>query len=890
MEKIRAYVINHGHMDIEWYQPLTTYGEWFCESLRMLCRITESDEEYRCYVLDGAVFPVLYAMQTDPSLQEDVKALIAKGKLRIGPFYTQFDEFLVCGENMIKNCLWGDRGSRKLGAGPMKAGYLPDNFGHPAQLPQILNNFGIRSLFFSRGMCDIANGIREFLFRAPDGSEVAAQNFSYGASFRIYENNDPRPSVPNYLPFFKNEYFTYEYLTDLSIHRDHEGIARQLIDGVRSNARFYPSGIVPVFVGADHCPPQEGLTETLRLANGMQEEIEFLFTDAQKLSDVLYAEKDRLPVFSGDLIGAKYAELFFGAMTTRIYLKQRMYACERLLFDYALPLAAYAKWLGHETTQDALDEATRLLLINSAHDSIHGAGIEAVHRENEYRFDRAAQLCVSSIHHSLKDIAQHLRSETDCDEIAVYAPHDHDGYVSAWIYTGAMEPDITDPSGNPCECAVVPRSEVIRNANGQPYYVRPEGDGDHIREVVFRARLFAGQVRKFFYRPSERRICDPSYRQDGKIENEFYSLEIRGGRPVLTDRTDDRTMAGFLRFIEDAEAGDVFDHCEPWKGSNPYDSDEFGYTDVRARDCGVYQELSAKCTMKVPLETVGDDRSGSLTDLPILLTFRLWKGIRRLDIGVRIRNYARNHRVRAVFSFPSDLGSVTANELFCTEEFPVERPPKTEGWTEDPTRELPFRDWVSVQDGVSRCTVSAKGLYTFETPDRHSIAFTLFRSVGELMRINLKKRKGCCSAGYPVDRAQCLADMAFEFSLFTHSARDSMYEIHRMTEQFIAPPAVHTFRKNEGVSAGSRSVGLYRFIGNASFAVSLFELSYDRDHFLLRFYETNGHRETARIDLSHFSRVFLSDMNETVRDELPMRDGMVELDVAAYQVITLLMK
>jgi alpha-mannosidase len=349
MKKLKAYVVNHGHMDIEWYQPLTVFGEWFCQSIDMLEKIAENEPDYKCYVYDGVVFPVLYAMEKDERLKEKVRKLLDSKKLRLGPFYTQFDEFLACGESIIKNCLWGDRLCRELAASPMKAGYLLDNFGHPAQLSQILNNFKIKSLFFSRGMCDVGDNVKEFLFCSPDGSQVVAQNFSYGSSFKIYENNSPIPGNPNLMPYYNKGtygYGTYEYLCDLSKHIDHKGIAEQLIEGVKNAARFYPTGIIPLFVGADHCPPQEGITKTLKLANEMQDEIEFIFSDAEELSELLSKEATALPRHNGDLLGSKFDRLLFGATTTRIYLKQDMYNSEHLLFAYALPLKTYDKKLG----------------------------------------------------------------------------------------------------------------------------------------------------------------------------------------------------------------------------------------------------------------------------------------------------------------------------------------------------------------------------------------------------------------------------------------------------------------------------------------------------------------------------------------------------------------
>ena len=65
------------------------------------------------------------------------------------------DEFPVSGEALIRNLLFGEQTGEKLG-GIVKVGWLPDTFGHVAQLPQILRNFGIDNLIFSRGLGDQA--------------------------------------------------------------------------------------------------------------------------------------------------------------------------------------------------------------------------------------------------------------------------------------------------------------------------------------------------------------------------------------------------------------------------------------------------------------------------------------------------------------------------------------------------------------------------------------------------------------------------------------------------------------------------------------------------------------------------------------------------------------
>src|SRR5450756_334392 len=174
MPKMIGFVVVAGHLDIEWYQPMRSYRFWTVEALEQLKHIAAHRPDFRNYALDGQVFPLEAYLEVVPEDRQVMMDLIASKKLSIGPFYTQFDEWLPSAEAIIRNCLYGNRLSNQFGR-CMKAGYLPDNFGHPLQMPQILNNFGIDSLLFMRGMPEIEGAHPdEFILEGPDGSRAVS--------------------------------------------------------------------------------------------------------------------------------------------------------------------------------------------------------------------------------------------------------------------------------------------------------------------------------------------------------------------------------------------------------------------------------------------------------------------------------------------------------------------------------------------------------------------------------------------------------------------------------------------------------------------------------------------------------------------------------------------
>ncbi len=98
------------------------------------------------------------------------------------------DNFLASGEALVRNLLEGGRAVRRYGGKPMRVGYAPDTFGHPAILPTLFAGFGIKSAVTWRGFGG-ERGQEKDLYRwiGPDGSEAVMihlppQGYENGAS------------------------------------------------------------------------------------------------------------------------------------------------------------------------------------------------------------------------------------------------------------------------------------------------------------------------------------------------------------------------------------------------------------------------------------------------------------------------------------------------------------------------------------------------------------------------------------------------------------------------------------------------------------------------------------------------------------------------------------
>src|SRR6202022_675059 len=137
--------------------------------------VLERNPEFPSFTLDGQAIVLEDYLEVRPENEGRLRALLAAGRIEVGPSYELPDEFLVGAEALVRNLLLGRAVCERFGAEPSPVGYLPASFGHPLQLPQILAGCGIGSFIFSRGLGDEFDELGViFRWRAPDGSEVLA--------------------------------------------------------------------------------------------------------------------------------------------------------------------------------------------------------------------------------------------------------------------------------------------------------------------------------------------------------------------------------------------------------------------------------------------------------------------------------------------------------------------------------------------------------------------------------------------------------------------------------------------------------------------------------------------------------------------------------------------
>ncbi|WP_406408117.1 glycosyl hydrolase-related protein [Streptomyces sp. NBC_01643] len=344
-----AVFVPHFHWDREWYEPFQVFRHRLVAALDTVLETAEADPDFR-FTVDGQMAAIEDYLEMRPENRDRVKALVADGRLAIGPWLILLDEFLCSGETIVRNLQMGWVAAAGLG-GSMSVGYLPDMFGHVAQMPQILARAGIEHAALWRGVPGSVDG-HAFRWRAPDGSEVRTEFLFDG-----YDNGLDVLLVP-------------------------DQIRRALGEYAEMTAERWGNDPVLAMAGTDHNAPDPQLAGWLRRASGDECPIT-IATLPEYIRD--HVRDEVSAVVTGELRSHVRGNILPGVLSVRLGLKQRMAVAERTV-DHAERMNAL--WSRRDDSR-FLSLAWHKIIESSAHDSVVGSGTDETCEQVDARLAEA---------------------------------------------------------------------------------------------------------------------------------------------------------------------------------------------------------------------------------------------------------------------------------------------------------------------------------------------------------------------------------------------------------------------------------------------------------------------------------------------------------------------
>ncbi len=734
----RVDIVPHTHWDREWYSPFQTFRLRLVDLLDQLLPQLEADPSYAHFLLDGQMAVVDDYLAVRPEAEERLRALATTGRVAMGPWYALPDEFLVSGETLVRNLQRGLRVAARFG-GAMEVGYLPDMFGHVAQMPQLLRQLGFEHAVVWRGVPSAVDR-SGFWWSAPDGSTVRA------------------------------EYLPQGYGNGALVPDDAKALVRRIGEFEEEQGDLL-TGPILWMNGTDHLMPQPWLGRVVAEANALDAGYDLHICSLAE--HVQHAPTDGLPSWSGELRSGARANLLMGVASNRVDVKQAAAIAERALERLAEPLSALflpaEAWPGR-----LLDEAWLEVLRNSAHDSICACSVDEVCDAVLHRFAEATHIATGLTDRALHALGATVGVDSRTPVVVNPSARPRSGLVelrlpgvdlppgTQLVSSRAAEWVMVDDT--PAEIATVMVSELeyVRNVlsftletidGGELISVEREEAGTLVtppirRELAALRETHRGQAVRVRVRPPPVMTVLARVDDVAGFGWETWTGATAPAAPVTVDEHHlangvldvvvdpaDGTFtvnghSGLGRLVDGGDVGDTYNWCPP---ATELLVDAPVAVTTRVIEPGpVRGRLEVVRTYELPTHVHDQARAG-LQRVDVRTTLELHAGDDLVRVHVELDNHGlRDHRLRVHLPLPERAASSEAECAFAI----VERGLIAEGGpTETGLATYPSRRFVR----AGGLTVAHEGLLEYELVDLDDgaatageLAITLVRSTGML--------------------------------------------------------------------------------------------------------------------------------------------------------------
>ena len=877
-EKYQGLVVSHTHWDRAWYWPFEWFRIRLVQTIDQIIEILDTIPGYKAFVLDGQTVVLEDYLEVKPEKRADLERLVKSKKLFIGPWYILPDEFLVSGESLIRNLMLGDRICREFG-GMMKEGYVPDPFGHIAQMPQILRGFDIRSFIFSRGMgAEIEQTGSEFQWEAPDGTQILAlnQRDNYGnlASWGFpFEFGDYRNRKPEKEQALKDVLASIEKIAG---------------DSTTPNLLFNN--------GVDHLPPQPEVPELIEYVNQHSDNIQLTHGTFSDYVDAVIAANPSLKTIRGELIDNYHRPILLSVYSARMYLKQANFHCQQLLEKFAEPLSVLAKLAAGSDFTPFLQQAWRTLLKNHPHDDICGCSTDEVHRENMTFFQRVRQIGDYISERTILDIAEKNPDSNDTRKLFVFNPLN---WQRSDVFSAKIRIPVTDEQqlfhqsislkdsqGKLHPCQIISkkpqfRMELFKDVNYHEYDVRVAVDA-----------LPANRFAIFEIVPDVEAATETDLRAgDRFLENAFYRIDVNpNGSFNIVDKQFGVNYPNCHIFEDTEDTGDEYTYS--WAENSRTVTTENFQPEIRLKASGAFSatiEISGDFLLPAKLSDDRKTRSSEMVQCKLRTEITLLANTRRIECRTEFDNAVEDHRLRVLFPSGSTAKTCFADGHFAVIERPCYYPGKPTAATRSEYYATRHQNtFVSVADEQSGLMLANRGLPEYEIIEQNGkamIALTLLRCVGWLSRNDFITRVIQAGPKIATPEAQCPGSHVFEYALIPHQKLWRTNAVFHQAHNFATQVFAQSFSGN--FPEEWQSISLIHF-DHPEICISTMKIADDGNGIIVRIYNPGDTQISATATVfAPIRKVQLTNLNEETGELVsPDNETTFTVNLGKYEIRT----
>ncbi|MBA3346355.1 MAG: hypothetical protein H0T44_13845 [Gemmatimonadales bacterium] len=754
MPRLTFHLIPHTHWDREWYLTSPDFLARLVPALDELLDQLDGDPGFRSFLLDGQTVLLNDYLEVRPGQRERVRKLVTAGRLQVGPWYVLADEMIPSAESLVRNLLAGRADAESLG-GRNDVLYSPDAFGHPAALPALAGEFGIRYGVLWRGLGGEPGQLRDlYRWRAPSGHELLVYHLPPGG----YEIGAALPADTDQLPAAWSR------------------VRSEVVSRAATSQ-------VAVFVGADHHAAHPAIGGLRDLLQALEPESRVQVSRLHEFFSAAEAAGAELPLLQGELRWSYgYTWTLQGVHSTRAPLKRRHAEAELMLERIAEPLAALASRHGALDVRPLLGHAWHTLLQCQFHDSIAGCTADPVAERVERRIEDAATFGRAVARAGLDALTgnrpDHARDHPEdvSPQLLIWnpVPRERGGVVIAdltWFRRdvlvgppGGREPRRGDPPAQGeistalggATFQVLGRFTAHERLDSARHY--PDQDQVHVVRVACTAPPLGGFALTAPAPGSSPRV--PVRVEPRRLDNGLVEVVISPtGTLGLHDRRGGARFGDLLRLESGGDLGDSYTYAPPVPDR------------LRRMAAPVRTRVLAEGPLVGAIEVRGTLTAAN-GSIGVRLVVTLHAGSAAIRCTLELDNQASDHRLR--LSFPTGVagapstaggpfGSVTRQPAgAAVRNYPRETPVAT----------APAQRFVAAAANGRGLAVLAPGFFEYELTHGGELLVTLLRCVGQLSREDLSTRPGHAGWPVPTPLAQCRGRERLQFGLSAVTEED----------------------------------------------------------------------------------------------------------------------
>lgn len=827
------FLVPHTHYDVVWAMTKEDYLNIHKKLLRQALDMIHTGGGFKFLVEQTYLLEEIES--DDPALFAEIHDAIQKGDIEIADGeYLMPDPMIPAEEILVREILFGKLYARETFGVDVPVAWMADGFGLNAQLPQIYRKSGYKWLAFRRGLPrSVGSRTSEFMWEGLDGTRIFAHWMPLG------------------------------YRAGLDMTRWEESY-RKLEDLAATSNILMPCGSGGMLI-------QEEIPDTVRAWNASGDAPEMRIATPSQFFEAVSQCPEPPTVFKGELYSADLEDIFPDVVSSRISLKLAIRDCEDLI--KSVEKAAALQYLrGHRYPTDRLNAAWKKMLFLSFHDVVPSCGIDEIYDEAwEYIADiraLAREFWASVVETIPRDRARGAG-------VMVLNPHN-------WEITDWVEVDVKLGTGWSTEPGIfADGKELVSEARE----ITRWDDGSIQRvKLGFLATAPAMGTRVYEVKPRSRNFRSKKIKVNGNtVSTGFFDLRVdeRGILEVMDK--EGRTMLRGNEVVIDAEVGDLYFHksfLDEVLGSESGAGIRFGafkpegLTIEKGPVRSIITFTNAFYCLRWPYYLTDKYKPLLYRQKTLEVTKRVivYNDIPRIDFFTELNLQQPHVRVRLRFDTGMAAPQYTRETQFGAVDLPYAR-------TLEEGVKMPSLTWLVAQEEERGLAFLTKGVPINEVKGGE-IFCTLLRSVAVL------SADGVSGPLIPTPGALELGRHTYQYSVYPYRGswrtarvpREAYsfgeglvgFQVDRMPEQRVQ----ETFR-----------------LGPENLVASALKKAERDEALILRFFETSGDSCRATLSLPpEIEKVRPVDLLE--RDvegtaPLEIHDGRVEMDVGAFEIITL---